>query len=271
MAPVLFQIVSDLHLETHPSYDSYKLPQTAPYLALLGDIGHVNEASLFAFLEKQLHRYWAVFYLIGNHEPKGLTLADARARVRAFAARMDALRARSTVGRFVFLERARYDLTPGVTVLGCTLFSRVRPDQAAAVQARLVDLRDTREWAVAEHNRAHAADLEWLNDEVARLAREEPERRVAVFTHHSPCGDDPRATNPRHEGSEVSSGFATDLRGEVCWAGSNVTLWAFGHTHWNCNFVVEESEARKTVLANQKGYSRMVRDDFNAKKIFEVG
>ena len=271
MAPLLFQIVSDLHLETHISYNAYKLPQTAPYLALLGDIGHVNDDQLFKFLEKQLHRYWAVFYLLGNHEPKSLTLTGARARVSAFAVRMDALRARSTVGRFVFLDRTRYDLSASVTVLGCTLFSRVRPEQAAAVQARLVDFRDTREWSVAEHNAAHEADRAWLNAEVQRLAREEPERRVAIFTHHSPCGDDPRACDPRHQGSEVSSGFATDLSGEVCWRSGNVGLWAFGHTHWNCHFTDGKGEWSKTVVANQKGYAKMVKDDFDAKKTFEVG
>lgn len=53
MAPVLFQIMSDLHLETHPSYN-YMFKQTAPYLALLGDIGLVGDNQLFQFLEKQV-------------------------------------------------------------------------------------------------------------------------------------------------------------------------------------------------------------------------
>jgi hypothetical protein len=60
MAPATFQILSDLHLETQALYD-FNFKQTAPNLALLGDIGHVANESLFVFLEKQLHRYWNVF------------------------------------------------------------------------------------------------------------------------------------------------------------------------------------------------------------------
>lgn len=50
------QIMSDLHLETHPTYD-YDFPKTAPYLALLGDIGHVATEHLMQFLVRQLLRY----------------------------------------------------------------------------------------------------------------------------------------------------------------------------------------------------------------------
>jgi hypothetical protein len=126
MAPVPFQIVSDLHLETHPSYD-FALKQEARYLALLGDIGHVADDGLFGFLEKQLRRYWIVFFLLGNHEPAHTAWAAARARVRSFAERMEGLRVRSTIGRFVFLDQTRYDMDDTHTILGCTLFSQVLP------------------------------------------------------------------------------------------------------------------------------------------------
>ncbi|KAJ5104331.1 hypothetical protein NUU61_001678 [Penicillium alfredii] len=45
------QIMSDLHLETH-SY-GFNFAQTAPYLVLLGDIGHAANDQLFSFLETQ--------------------------------------------------------------------------------------------------------------------------------------------------------------------------------------------------------------------------
>lgn len=61
--------MSDLHLKTHPSYDNFKLQQTAPYLALLGDIGHVSDERFLAFLEKQLEQYGVMYSLLGNHEP----------------------------------------------------------------------------------------------------------------------------------------------------------------------------------------------------------
>jgi hypothetical protein len=123
----------------YPSYDHFRLQQTASYLALLGDIGHVGDERLFAFLEKQLERYWVVYFLLGNHEPYHLSLAIAKAKVNMFAEKMKRLNAKSTIGKFVFLDQTRHDLTGKLTILGCTLFSKVTDDQEDAVAARLVD------------------------------------------------------------------------------------------------------------------------------------
>jgi hypothetical protein len=150
MSPTVFQIVSDLHLETQGSYE-YNFKQTAPNLALLGDIGQVAHDALFAFLEKQLTRYWNVFFLLGNHEPVSGSWPAARQRVREFSKRMEQLQARSTIGRFIFLDQTRYDVNTTLTVLGCTLFSRVTQDQAAAVAGRLIDFRQILNWTVEDH------------------------------------------------------------------------------------------------------------------------
>jgi hypothetical protein len=124
MASAVFQIMSDLHLETHPSYDHFKLQQTAPYPALLGDIGHVGDERLFAFLEKQLEWYWIVYFLLGNHEPYHLSLAIAKAKVNTFAKKMKCLNAKSTIGKFVFLDKTRHDLTGKLTILDARSFLR---------------------------------------------------------------------------------------------------------------------------------------------------
>jgi UDP-2,3-diacylglucosamine pyrophosphatase LpxH len=116
MAPVAFQIISDLHLETHPSYD-FPIKQTAPNLALLGDIGHIGHDGLFTFLERQLRRYWNVFFLLGNHEPVLGSWDSAKTRIQSFSQRMENLRSTTTIGRFVFLDQTRYDYET-ITVLG---------------------------------------------------------------------------------------------------------------------------------------------------------
>ncbi|KAI1092569.1 hypothetical protein F5B19DRAFT_483201 [Rostrohypoxylon terebratum] len=266
MSPVTFQIVSDLHLETHQTYD-FAIKQTAPYLALLGDIGNVVDEGLFEFIKKQLSRYWTVFFLFGNHEPIGTSWLLARRRVRDFADRMERLRARSTIGRFVFLDQTRYDLNDTLTVLGCTLFSNVSLEQFAAVKSRLVDFRQIQDWTVEDHVEAHRSDLQWLNAQVHRIAKEEPRRQIIVFTHHSPTQDD-RAMGTGHIGSPVLSGFATDLSVEECWMNPCVTLWGFGHTHYQCDFTDDHG---KQVIANQKGTSQIPCDGFNAKKAFLIG
>ena len=188
MAPATFQILSDLHLETHPSYD-FPFRQTALNLALLGGIGHVAHNGLFQFLGGQLRRYWDVFFLLGNHEPITCSWSAAKRRVRDFADRMEQLRARSIIGRFVFLDQTRHDVNGTLTVLSCTLSSHVAPEQAAAVGSRLIGFQQIQDWTVGDHAEAHESDLRWLNAQVSEVVRVNPQRRIVVFTHHSPTTD----------------------------------------------------------------------------------
>lgn len=266
MSPISFQILSDLHLETHPSYD-FRLTQTAPYLALLGDIGHVADDGLFGFLEKQLSRYWIVFYLLGNHEPCHTSWSSAKSRVREFSERMDRLRRRSTIGRFVFLDQTRYDVNDYISILGCTLFSRVLPEQAVAVGTRFVDFKQILDWTVEDHVETHLSDLKWLNTQVSEISRTEPHRQIVIFTHYSPTLDT-RAVDENHSDSPVMSGFATDLVAEECWKNQSVVLWAFGHTHFSCDFV---DDLGKNIIANQKGYYGFCKKGFEMKKVVLVG
>ncbi len=72
---------------------------------------------------------------------------------------------------------------------------------------------------------------------------------MIIFTHHAPTvlgtGD------PKFDGQPTNSAFATELTGEPCWNSGTVKLWAFGHTHWSCDF--ERNGIR--VYSNQRGYS----------------
>ena len=300
---VRIQIVSDLHLETHPSYSTYDLPATAPYLALLGDIGHIADPSFLDWLQDLLSRWRIVFFLFGNHEAWHMRLSSAKKKVRAFAERMEGLRVKKGgegIGEFVFLDRTRYDFpssssdttspssssginssssshrnSDDITILGCTLYSHITPSQSHSISSRFIDFRDMIDWDVSEHNDAHSADLAWLNEQVqsiANLENQENERggrkrkrKIMILTHYSPTID-PRTKNPRYPAeSSVSSGFMTDLSREICWRSESVTIWGYGHTHYNVDFfscTEGEEEGKegvgggggKRVVANQKGY-----------------
>jgi hypothetical protein len=268
MAPVSFQILSDLHLETHPSYDDFQFQNKASYLALLGDIGHVGNEQLYKFLEDQIKRYMIVFFVFGNHEPYHMSLQTAKKKMRAFEAKMEQTRiCSSRVGRFVFLDQTRYDISDTHTVLGCTLFSHVTPQQEFSVESLAVDFKDILHWAVDDHNLAHESDVKWLNAEVSKIAKEEPQRQIFIFTHHCPSMDS-RCVNHRDNHSDVISAFMTDLSSEECWTSTAVKLWAFGHTHYNCDFTDERG---KVVLANQKGYQKFPQKSFDAGKVFQLG
>jgi len=250
-----FQIVSDLHLETpmnNPQYLNINLTVNGSALFLLGDIGLVIHENLFVFLCDLLdrNRGCRIFYVLGNHEAYHTTFEYAVERMREF----EQLARREYGGRFRLLCRDRFDLNEKVSILGCTLWSNIQPEQAAEVGSRMTDYNEERgiqKWSPERSCEEHAQDLEWLNAQVQHIQTTAPHRSVIIATHHCPTVD-ARATDPRHAASSMNSGFVTDLSREVCWTSPVVKVWAFGHTHYSCAWRDEGTGV--LVVSNQKGY-----------------
>ncbi|KAF1348912.1 hypothetical protein BDV97DRAFT_370135 [Delphinella strobiligena] len=247
------QIVSDLHLENPSAYEIFEIVPKSWHLALIGDIGHAVDEDRVLLARKS------------RAVPQFLALA--RSKLHDFQMLIDEERQSVRLGRFVFLERTRYDLTPDLTILGCTLYSRIQPEQHDYVSFGLNDYYHIKDWTVEDHDIAHTADLAWLNEQVSEIAANEPNRRVSIFTHHSPTIDS-RAMDPNHANSKISSGFMTDLSSECCWTSPNVKLWAFGHTHFNCDFVGDKTG--KSVVANQRGYYFSAAQRFDAENVISL-
>lgn len=253
--PTQFHVLSDLHLETPLSaaqYTTYNLGTKASNILLLGDVGLVKHEDLFIFLRRVLDRNRGsrIFFVLGNHEAYQTTLAQATHTLREFEQECS----RDFGSRFKFLSRDRYDVNDTITILGCTLWTNVLPEQASQVHSRLADFhpeRGIRDWTLEILADEHAKDLAWLNAAVCDIQANEPHRQVLVATHHCPTTDS-RAMSPKHAGSTVSSGFVNKLEAEVCWTSRAVKMWAFGHTHYSCCFV--DDETGKLVVSNQKGY-----------------
>ncbi|EZF93349.1 hypothetical protein H113_05875 [Trichophyton rubrum MR1459] len=158
------------------------------------------------------------------------------------------------LGTFVFLDRTRYDVTADITVLGCTLYSHILVQQETALGIGLKHFFRIDNWSVPGHNIAHAGDQAWLNEQVTSIMSSEPGKKIVIFTHYGPLSADVRATSPMHIGGPISGGFATGLTAEECWKSPNVCLWAFGHTHFNCDFTLEVEGSKSRILTNQRGY-----------------
>ncbi|KAK2811165.1 hypothetical protein FQN50_002262 [Emmonsiellopsis sp. PD_5] len=268
MAESQIQILSDLHLESPPSYDQFSITPHAPHLALLGDIGWVKEPGLFDFFRRQLASFETVFFLLGNHEPYFSSWPRARAQLRSFEDEMNQQFQQGEIrGRFVFLDRARYDLSQSVTILGCTLHSNITSEQDHRVRYGTIDFYRILDWSVEGHREAHREDLAWLNEQVDSMSCSEPERKIVILTHHSPCLDR-RAMDPRHARSAVSSAFVTDVSNEACWKSQSVKVWAFGHTHFNCDY--EDKEAGKRFVTNQRGSHFGLSKGFDEGKVIRV-
>lgn len=122
---------------------------------------------------------------------------------------------------------------------------------------------------MAAHNEAHRRDVAWLNAQVAELEGSDVD--IIVLSHWSPTRA-ARAGDPRHAGSPVTSAFATDLSGEKCFSSGKVKVWAFGHTHYNCDFVLEREGGAGPLrlVANQRGYYFAQSEGFDSEKTVEV-
>ena len=260
---VKIQILSDLHLEAPPAYDVFKITPAAEYLALLGDIGCTKDAGLVEFLREHLSKFKIIFYVIGNHEPYHSSYPASKQQLLALQAETE----HQATGKFVLLDQTRYDLTPTVSILGCTLFSNILPAQKDSVNHRLNDFYHIENWTVEAYAQEHDSDLRWLNAQVLKLEGE-PERDVFILTHYSPT-EDARAVDPKNKSSAISSGFMTDLSREACFSSESVAVWAFGHTHFNCDFVHEKHQMR--IVTNQRGYYSAQAGKFDQGKTVELG
>lgn len=215
--------MSDLHLETpeaRPSCEEFEIQPRCPYLILLGDIGNVSDTRLFSFLDRVLLQFEVVFYLLGNHEPYGTTFPKARAKLRAYEADIESQRRWPNIkfGLFMLLDRMRCDISKEVTVLGCTLFSSIDPEQRDSAGRFVSDFSNIEDWSIESHDAAHQNDLQWLNSQVSECAQNEPHRSIVILTHHSPTVIK-AANDPRHaqDHAQVRSASVTDLSNESCW------------------------------------------------------
>lgn len=268
---VAFQILSDLHLEINGQYSSFEIPVCAKYLILAGDIGRLVDYEQYRdFIQKQTDRFELVFLVLGNHEfyqgslPVGLKKARQLEQEPCLN------------GRLILLHQRRYDM-PGfrVTLLGCTLWSKV-PDQAGdIVRSKIKDYKNIEGWTVDQHNVAHDSDFAWLEQKIESLHQENAKaegkqirpRSVLMVTHHAPCFQG--TSNPQHAESPWRFAFATDILAQMP---NDIKVWVFGHTHYTTDF--KGNGIR--VVSNQRGYvlpwsdPSDVRSGFDTRKVVYV-
>lgn len=135
------------------------------------------------------------------------------------------------------------------------------------VEIGLNDFFLIRDWTVADHNNAHRRDLSWLNDEVAKLEDHCDVASIIILTHWSPSRL-PGVSDPKHVMSPITSGFSTNLVNERCFNSIKVKIWAFGHTHYNCDVEMERESGAGMLrlLANQRGCYFAQADGFDVEK-----
>lgn len=216
--------MSDLHLEVRQYQFSIKV--TAPILLLDGDIGRFCDFDGYAsFIFQCCATFEKVLLIAGNHEFYGTTYEEGLELIGTIVDNPAAQ------GKVVFLNRAAYHIPhSNVTVLGCTLHSKIGQDRTALTN----DFRRIKQWTVAKHNKEHSLDVAWLKEQVSSIGKS---RRIVIATHYAPTFG--RTCHPSHRQSKFNQCFASnafqDIVGEN--KAQNVTHWIYGHTHWNARIV----------------------------------
>ena len=263
------QILSDLHLEAPKAYDVFEIVLKAPYLALLGNIGNIipHKGDYLAFLTQQLKQFRAVLFIPGNHEAYHFKWPETLDILHTFE---QDVRNNTSLGEFVLLDRAIFQL-PGTNVinLGCSLFSFIPPESEMAVSFGLNNFYQIDDWGVTKHNEAHRRDVAWLNAQVSELQQRSV--KMIILSHWSPSRD-ARSMGPSHATGLITSAFSTDLSDQVCFKSDKVKMWAFGHTHYSCDFTVKREGVAGPLrlLANQRGYYFAQAEGFSGEKIVEI-
>jgi predicted phosphodiesterase len=271
------QLLSDLHLETHPHF----VPEFAPgadVLILAGDIGSYQEGSMLVtqgdndfglarFSPRADLAAWPVpvFFVPGNHEYDGMPFEEAHARLQETCERL----------QITWLHR-RVKVMNGVRWIGCTLwsdFEALVPQQGPLTQQ--LKAREKAERAADFYLRKTGTTLDgkpFLSDAVRAQAQvdqawltqalSEPfEGVTVVVTHFAPSL---KSADPRYGLTPGTAGFCNALDHLL----PKANLWLHGHLHCAHDYVHEGCR----VVANPLGYARKNEQlTFEARKIWRVG
>lgn len=171
------------------------------------------------------------------------------------------------LGELVILDNSRFDIPDeNVTVLGATLFT-------GAPAPELLDeyYSTTREVCGLDahsHIQKHHESATYLTDTINAIRYSDPSRAIIVLTHHGPCSKAIALGLGREDTpDEISYRYTSDLTDTSAWKSTNVMLWAFGGTHFNCDYV--EVSTLKRVYSNQRGYIGEC-EDFDVGRIVDV-
>jgi hypothetical protein len=253
-----FQILSDLHLDHESQYLTFHIPVSAPFLILAGNIGRlIDYEQYLSFLIRRCNLHEKVFLVLGALEFHGIGWMDGL----QLAHKME--KDPVMKGRLEVLYETRSDV-PGtnVTLLGCTLWSKIPESDTAAVLRKMPEFNEKtgiQNWNIEKHNSEHKRDLWWLVEEArnsspspaggalapAATAGSKEERQIVMVTAFAP--DLRECLEPWQVDAPWASAYGTNLLDGPYFG--NIKTWISGTTGRSCDFKKGET----TVVSNQRG------------------
>jgi hypothetical protein len=229
---MLFQYVSDIHLEFHDKHNTGSLQPdmfvkpVAPYLVLAGDIGIPELKSYPVFLNWCSSNWKHVFLVAGNHEyynvrcPLKSDMATKKEQIRGVC---------ETLPNVHFLDCSSYYLPEeNLRILGCTLWSEI-PD---CIREKVITYtNDARQilhqkdtpFIPSAMSDTHLKEKQWLNQEIHQC--ELTNEKCLVITHYLPSF---QLIHEKYKGHSMNACFASECDDLFR---PPVVAWICGHTH----------------------------------------
>ena len=243
-------ILSDVHLSLGPLE---RPVNDADAVVLAGDLARPKEAVAWLLgFDKP------VFYVAGNHEFYGGSIAGTMAELKQLCAETNVC----------VLDNAEV-IFEGVRFLGTTLWTDFMlfgdgETRAAAMQEAVKFMRDfsrirlgetgQRLFTPADSAAQFDIHVHWLE----RALAEPYAGATVVITHHAPSR---RSIHPRFADSLLNACFVSDA--ERLLDGSRARLWIHGHVHDSFDYVLNGTR----VVCNPHGY---VKNGVNENPLFDA-
>ena len=245
------QLLSDLHLETHPHWRATPAPG-ADVLVLAGDVGsyqngHRMPDAHFGLSQFSPLQGWPtpVIFVPGNHEYDGMDFDEAHQRLQQSCAELG----------ITWLERSSLVMPwpdqqgRPVRCIGTTLWSDFDAFKAIEKAYRAANFYLKKTGAtragqpyLAEQVREQALQCQqWLQTELAKPF----DGSTVVITHFAPSL---KSADPRYGLTPGTAGFCNALDALL----PQAQLWLHGHLHAPSDYVAGGCR----VVANPLGYAR---------------
>ena len=154
-----------------------------------------------------------------------------------------------------YLQNRSYNLDK-IRIIGTTLWSHIPVSAQHEIDTRVKDYRNIHlpvnlrhvDWSCIQPrntNSWHKTAVDFIKQELKDAAQDQ---KCIVLTHHAPLTRGTCA--PRYENDSIQSAFSTPLDNLFK---EYVTLhqWAFGHTHWACDFKFHQTRLISNPGASQ--------------------
>lgn len=250
------QYASDLHLEFTENSNYIRqnpLHAIGDILILAGDIGYIDDKNHIKhpFWDWASENYRQVIVCMGNHEfYKYSDLATFKDGYR--------LEIRPNI-HYHYNNIVHLD---DIDIIVSTLWAHIPLKEAYFTESIISDFRriiyNKEILSFAEFNKENKKCIDFINKSVKASSA----KHKIVVTHHVPSF---RMHNSKFTDSKAKGAFIVELEDFI--KDSNIEYWIFGHSHYNIDVQIGETQC----ITNQLGYvSHNEHFSFNPGKIIEL-